>query len=1025
MIKIKTFENVKKYNTNIMKKTFLTFDLKNRDKTPAFNSGWEIKLNESGQRVKDKFGNNEREYERMYEATNINDIKFHHCNMGIVCGEKNDIWVLDIDVVKDGSDFKDHPFFKEFGFERCKNINTFSVKTGNKGLHYYFKYDSRISKNTTNAMLATDVRSNGGYVVSPYSYLDKSRIYEVFNDCEINECPVDILEWTINQVYPNNKKAKIGESKFIEKVKETKDKKGNIKKEIIKVEIKGTTDLTNYVFDIPETELNKIINGLPNIYRINYSHWLIFTTSMKLLNDISNYDVKSIWDDYSKGGENYDYNKNMKNWDGIKDYKHLMTLPLLMNESTYSRFKNYYTYVCYKPILNNIRIPDKIVNKQKLGYDYFLNEFDSFQKNKTQKIFIQKSDTGTGKTTSFRSLISTLTDTINKEDWDTGEKYVEYKKKYQFLSIVSRISLAQEQHRVFNDSNVKCSLYLNMTRNSFKYGKDSLVIQIDSIMKIIYGITKGLFKNYILYLDEFNSLIEHLITSPTLDNKRLNVYDILIDLIKQVKFVIGSDADISQTSLLFLEQNDFEYKFVNNEYQHNKNVDAYEITDRIIFIEQLKKEDKFLCCCDSKTQAELIFNKLIDYYNCRGITHNMILLTSDNLELPNFDGYDKIIYSPKIIYGIDSSMERPVYCYYAGRTISPTAMVQQISRCRNIVNLYYYFDSNSIVNSYKFETLKDTKEWLIEKEDTLIKMGWNKNYDDSIVNGYINLLSRFIFNDDCYSTNKMAHFRKIIFERGFINKTNMKLNTKSNTKKEKIINEIKLNLNFDPESLVNKKTNEILNLPTNELIIEHKLLFRKTWELEKHFNICDYFFMSEHSNNELEGQLIELNDWNMNKIHHRKSRLMFINKLRETIMNKENLKDKKIICCDKDITENDSKELNNYLNKMYDDNVNPTKDSSKQFNKDNVGDFIENYYKDLFGKQILKSKRIKVPIRDDNGNELREPDYQKEFINKKGIKTMKTYKGNKIVKLKTIHLINDDYIEKHKKIQYYREPQED
>ena len=58
--------------------------------------------------------------------------------------------------------------------------------------------------------------------------------------------------------------------------------------------------------------------------------------------------------------------------------------------------------------------------------------------------------------------------------------------------------------------------------------------------------------------------------------------------------------------------------------------------------------------------------------------------------------HNKIIYSPKVIYGIDSCMRRNVYCWYKEHTINPKKMVQQVARCRNINNLYYHFEKKKI-----------------------------------------------------------------------------------------------------------------------------------------------------------------------------------------------------------------------------------------------------------------------------------------------------------------------------------------
>ena len=60
----------------------------------------------------------------------------------------------------------------------------------------------------------------------------------------------------------------------------------------------------------------------------------------------------------------------------------------------------------------------------------------------------------------------------------------------------------------------------------------------------------------------------------------------------------------------------------------------------------------------------------------------------------DLDIYDRVVYSPKVVYGLDSKRRRPVYCWYecpSGMTITPKHMLQQIARTRNIVHLHFIF----------------------------------------------------------------------------------------------------------------------------------------------------------------------------------------------------------------------------------------------------------------------------------------------------------------------------------------------
>lgn len=93
-----------------------------------------------------------------------------------------------------------------------------------------------------------------------------------------------------------------------------------------------------------------------------------------------------------------------------------------------------------------------------------------------------------------------------------------------------------------------------------------------------------------------------------------------------------ADADINDICLQFLSFTAKKFHFINNTFQHNKNVEAKEIHDRDNFIIALQELDAFLCCCDSKTEAQLIYKHFADDPDC-------ILITSDTDEYVNLDSH--------------------------------------------------------------------------------------------------------------------------------------------------------------------------------------------------------------------------------------------------------------------------------------------------------------------------------------------------------------------------------------------------
>lgn len=83
--------------------------------------------------------------------------KWPKANIGVITGKVSGITVIDVDTYKGG---------KADRFPK-----TYTVQTGNGGLHLYYKYAPglTISANAYADMPGIDIRNDGGYVVGPYS----------------------------------------------------------------------------------------------------------------------------------------------------------------------------------------------------------------------------------------------------------------------------------------------------------------------------------------------------------------------------------------------------------------------------------------------------------------------------------------------------------------------------------------------------------------------------------------------------------------------------------------------------------------------------------------------------------------------------------------------------------------------------------------------------------------------------------------------------------------------------------------
>lgn len=155
-------------------------------------------------------------------------------NYGIITGEPNNIFVVDIDIVKENTKFNDGlKELEKFKTENINIFNTLTVKTPSGGLHYYYKYSSkdkyineliRHIKTTTHIRGATiDIRANGGYIVGPNSKINNN-VYQIINDIEPIEPNDKLLYWLLENSNKKNGCNDIENNNNNEKFNISKDK---------------------------------------------------------------------------------------------------------------------------------------------------------------------------------------------------------------------------------------------------------------------------------------------------------------------------------------------------------------------------------------------------------------------------------------------------------------------------------------------------------------------------------------------------------------------------------------------------------------------------------------------------------------------------------------------------------------------------------------------------------------------------------------------------------------------------------
>ncbi len=764
--------------------------------------------------------------------------------------------------------------------ELCKT--TYWQKSASGGIHLFYQYDKDI-KQGQNGKIQVDTRNTeNGYVLFDGSKF-KGKKYEGQNDLIPSKIPQDVKQFLLNNGYDNSKSMEIKEKKNID---------SNIK--LNNMEISKDKNLY-----IPKSHLKQILDDKPSTYFNDVEFWK-FTTIMKYL------DAYDLWDEFNKKRDRYDLNKNIEIWNSVNPNK--CNINLLIDLFHNKDISGYYNL----KHLPKFSLESEKINKNKLGYDFIQEKIN----------YIIKSDTGTGKTTSVKHFLNKTND--------------------NFISIVSRVSLGQEQYNNFNENEfLDCNFYQQV---EFMKNEDNIIIQLDSLLKVHRNID---ISQYVIVLDEFESILDHLFNSPTLKRNRVLIFMKFIEILKQCKNFICIDADITNKSVEFIETFiNRKYKLFENEYKHNKGVEALEMPECNVFITLLQQEKKFLCCCDSKTQAEYIYNELND--------PSVILITSDTDEYYNFDDYDKIIYSPKVIYGIDSSMERPVYCFYKEHTINPKKMVQQIARCRNITTLYYHFTKKSYnPNKINIEEVLETNNKIVDygihNENKLIETNFNM-IDASIERDYIKLFSKFEYENICYDTNKFCHFIKLLDQRGFILKTYRFKRDKTKCIVSKEVLEPKEF--FKKEK--NKKILDIIGLDTEDKIVSEKIDIISRYNfVQEYLNIKHYFYDNLNDEDLLE-RLNNQNEFILGKVSNNNQKLRLL------------LKFKNMAGCEDRYDLQSTKLLNQEQINQFEYEYKMIFEK-KYYNEkfkfdtiDNQNKVLNKLYKNIFTDKITNSKQVSI-----------------------------------------------------------------
>jgi len=752
-----------------------------------------------------------------------------------ITGRVNNMVVIDLDTAKGIWEIEgvNHPFITYFcnKFDitiDCYDwkfyldliitkIDTYTVKTPSGGFHLYFdisnfiqeEYETNL-KNETNeeynfkqkrlTTLDIDLQGDGVLVVGENTQVYRNREYVKYeNYKDLNKFKdLDIKDWEYLSSFSKNNEYDTICDKSISKLHN--DKKNKINWEF------DNRFICDSEIELVETYFNSdLMKGYENFRMIGAFYKVVYGDNV---NDWykKNGRVDKIFQKYN----DYCYENNKKI---IKsEYPSLRLLDTI--DLKYLKFK-----LQYKPTPENIIKPNITLEDKQ-----FLSKALKLEPNQN---YIIQSGTGTGKTYLM----------------------IEYKfgewKQYPILSITSRVSLAGEHTRVFTkyqNNIVEKQTFIQYDKFEGEFYKElnscNIMCCIDSIMRFTNEFD---YSNYTVMLDEWNSILKYLYTSDTLQSKRELIKMRFKKILQECRQVIALDADINDNCFLYLNAEyykHFDYseevikkfqpynpmvkniQYIKNTRQHFKGVEVEELSSYEKLITRLYTLDKFMVCADSAKNCRDIKKKLVELGRNEGDIVVIDRLWSGKIDL---DDYKCVIFSPKIIYGLDSQMERETFCVYMGGTISFEDYLQQIARNRNPIKVWLYFTQRQFGgNFYSLKTLiqelllnnENSKEFLIEykneitnrinetilekynecdieekmkkQQDLYTSNGGNQirlleELNPNLTNFHLNIFARIIYYEDCGKSNKYLHLLRGLIKRGFnfiknpINKTNEKI----------------------------------------------------------------------------------------------------------------------------------------------------------------------------------------------------------------------------------------------------------
>jgi len=725
-------------------------------------------------------------------------------NRAIRTGEMSNLIIIDLD--------SENHTNKAGVKSKCQGINlwydlikkhgevkTLQASTPSGGLHVYFQYEKTLSEPKTKLGCTykkikdnvyevdidggVDLMTDGKICSAPPSYDPiKKGGYKYINTHDVIKMPDFVHAWLLRLIEEQNSHKKTDNK--------TKKRKRKSDREVIK-EAKLNYKKKTHGFKIPDTVYYNITDSelealLKEVHVKHYTEYLLWVTLTAAVKSCNNENAYEIYDKVCKlkNPSKYNAESNEFTWDALEPTININYIVNLVNKQREAKDKKFTEVKFIRPVRDFIPITQKLKNTTIKEIDELTAEDIKIPKYNT---VIINSGTGTAKTNSTMQKFKDLC--FNEENEEIP--------KYKFLSIVSRTSLCNAHIEAW-DRVWKSKRKLYSYKGDKNYDKQNVAITINSLHKLhmLKNINSETLKDYVLFLDEFQSFLGYLFDDSNMKKKKTRTKNLhlLLKIIKNVKYIIACDAHITDMCINFIRKlrGEDNIHFLINTKKPKKDlvVNNYDdISDMVKKIKDIQKKNSEIKDVKKKHFFTLTFDSLAlqkeihKMLKINNSDEDYVIINSES-KPKDFDTIDisdliencHTSYTPSLVYGnsIITENKMSIFTFVTGKTLSPLEILQQMSRTRNVKEYNIHFHvTNKNLEYYYLEQVKNFYKQSFEIECENFKdlgtIRMNNNGDLELIdNIYSNIFYLHKFYKDALFSDFEFHLKKLLKKDGCI-----------------------------------------------------------------------------------------------------------------------------------------------------------------------------------------------------------------------------------------------------------------